>query len=83
VAEVRRYRREQEIHDEYPTLSLEGIRAAAGYGPPWPGRTSSRSILRYFEVQARLFAAGHDVSTVADEGLVGQPDATVAEAAAD
>ncbi|MGH2698501.1 MAG: DUF5615 family PIN-like protein [Actinomycetota bacterium] len=30
-----------------------------------------------------LFAAGHGVSTVADEGLVGQADATVAEAAAD
>jgi predicted nucleic acid-binding protein len=30
-----------------------------------------------------LLEAGHDVSTVADEGLVGHPDGAVAEAAAE
>ena len=81
----------EEITAEYPTVAVAGVRAAAAYGAALAREESApaTAVTVKFKLDenlpvssaAILTSVGHDVDTVADEGLVGAPDRDVVAAA--
>lgn len=75
---------EDQILAQYPTLTVQGMRAAAAYGGA--GARTANVKLKVHEnlthnLADDLTGHGHDVDTVADEGLAGADDPAVLRAA--